>query len=968
MSDDVYGHAFVEIRPDTSKFARLLQRELPRAVRSSNMRRELQAALQSQLDRCRLQVSVTAKASCAQIKEQFRRCTPDIAVRVRLAPRACAQIQSQVSDCRTRLSVIPYLVSRYCERIQSQFDRCIVRIHAEAETSSTLCDSLRARVSNCKLPVNVTPKLITGYCALLQQQLDRCDLTVRVAPDFDIDALRRSLRTVTQQIDKDSSDIRDRLREIGITVVRTLGRATSVLTAFAAAVGAIAPLMLHTVSATVGLVGAVSPLAALLPSVALGFGLLRGTLLLAGPAILKAFSPLTSLFSEGEVKGGVLTGVGAVRQRIGELASRGLPELAQAFVRVNMPAISRGMERIAVATNLVVLRFGAWVNSVQGQQTIAMLVNATASAVEHLLPKVTLLAIAFGEMIRRLGPGAILGFGLALERAAMAAVRLINSITREDIDRGLVTVRDAADAVFGRLTAVWHVIQFIGNNEGRIRAVSDALAGIGIALGAVTGYWPAVVIGAVTLILNHFNQIVTTGKRIWQDLSRDPTVRTYINGIRVLWQNFITGFMIAMSYVSRVIIPIFKSSLDDIRAAIETLRRSGVNWNLVFRVVGATLAGLAGIILGVVVVALKVLTMQIRAATLAVGPLWQAFRFMTRVFLDAVGTMIAGAARAFGWIPGIGPKLRAAEQQFDIFRKRVNAQLNGIQRGVDVRVRSLYDRPAHGNRPFAAGGRVRGPGTGTSDSIPALLSNGEYVINAKATRSNLALLQAINSNRYALGGLVGRYADGGQVTTITASYRDLATAPLLRAVTEYLRSIVFSSPGLGTGVERWRAVALAALRYTRSPESWIGSLLRRMNRESGGNPRAINNWDSNAQRGDPSRGLMQTIGSTFRAYARELVYRGIYDPFANIVASIRYANAAYGSAPRGWDRSGGYDNGGWLMPGVTMAYNRTGRPERVLSPDETQTVNNYYLSFPNYVGSRDDLVRAINDLKRQRRI
>lgn len=41
-------------------------------------------------------------------------------------------------------------------------------------------------------------------------------------------------------------------------------------------------------------------------------------------------------------------------------------------------------------------------------------------------------------------------------------------------------------------------------------------------------------------------------------------------------------------------------------------------------------------------------------------------------------------------------------------------------------------------------GMVVGPGTGTSDSIPAMLSNGEYVINAAATRTFRPLLDAIN--------------------------------------------------------------------------------------------------------------------------------------------------------------------------------------------------------------------------------
>jgi SLT domain-containing protein len=147
----------------------------------------------------------------------------------------------------------------------------------------------------------------------------------------------------------------------------------------------------------------------------------------------------------------------------------------------------------------------------------------------------------------------------------------------------------------------------------------------------------------------------------------------------------------------------------------------------------------------------------------------------------------------------------------------------------------------------------------------------------------------------------------------------------------------FGKAGQGAvsaGVERWRDTALRALAYTGSPMSWIGSLLSRMQRESGGNQYAINNWDINAKRGDPSRGLMQTIGGTFSAYARELAGRGIYDPFANIVASIRYANSRYGSAPSGWNRPGGYDSGGWLMPGTTLATNLTGKPEAVFTQDQ----------------------------------
>lgn len=66
----------------------------------------------------------------------------------------------------------------------------------------------------------------------------------------------------------------------------------------------------------------------------------------------------------------------------------------------------------------------------------------------------------------------------------------------------------------------------------------------------------------------------------------------------------------------------------------------------------------------------------------------------------------------------------------------------------------------------ANGGPVFGAGTSTSDSIPAMLSNGEYVINAKAVRRlGLPLLNALN-NGYAVGGAVSIGGGGGAGTVV----------------------------------------------------------------------------------------------------------------------------------------------------------------------------------------------------------
>jgi uncharacterized protein YukE len=64
--------------------------------------------------------------------------------------------------------------------------------------------------------------------------------------------------------------------------------------------------------------------------------------------------------------------------------------------------------------------------------------------------------------------------------------------------------------------------------------------------------------------------------------------------------------------------------------------------------------------------------------------------------------------------------------------------------------------------------------------------------------------------------------------------------------------------------------------------------------ESGGDPDATNGWDSNAAKGTPSVGLMQTIGPTFDAH--KLPGHGdIHDPVDNIIAGVRYAIGRYGS-------------------------------------------------------------------------
>jgi hypothetical protein len=82
----------------------------------------------------------------------------------------------------------------------------------------------------------------------------------------------------------------------------------------------------------------------------------------------------------------------------------------------------------------------------------------------------------------------------------------------------------------------------------------------------------------------------------------------------------------------------------------------------------------------------------------------------------------------------------------------------------------------------AEGGRIEGPGTGTSDSIVAKLSDGEFVINAKATQKNLPLLEAINDGRklpsFSRGGITSGVAGGGKIEGPGTSTSDSILAQL----------------------------------------------------------------------------------------------------------------------------------------------------------------------------------------------
>lgn len=124
---------------------------------------------------------------------------------------------------------------------------------------------------------------------------------------------------------------------------------------------------------------------------------------------------------------------------------------------------------------------------------------------------------------------------------------------------------------------------------------------------------------------------------------------------------------------------------------------------------------------------------------------------------------------------------------------------------------------------------------------------------------------------------------------------------------------------------------------------WEAGLNTLITRESGWNASAVNNWDSNAKAGHPSTGLMQTIGPTFEAYRNPAFPDSMTNPVANVAAGIKYIISRYGDITKVQQANAnmppkGYDNGGMLPVGMSLAYNGTARPEPVLTGDQWDTL------------------------------
>lgn len=164
---------------------------------------------------------------------------------------------------------------------------------------------------------------------------------------------------------------------------------------------------------------------------------------------------------------------------------------------------------------------------------------------------------------------------------------------------------------------------------------------------------------------------------------------------------------------------------------------------------------------------LDALLPQLEATATAIGPdavarvqAWKNEIARVKLVVDDVAVAIDGAVQdGFAQLfQDIGSGAKSAKEAFADFGRSVLQTINRIasQKLAEALFGSLMGGGTAGSAGglgalissffgFASGGYVTGPGTSTSDSIPARLSHGEYVVNARAVgRLGVSFLDAIN--------------------------------------------------------------------------------------------------------------------------------------------------------------------------------------------------------------------------------
>lgn len=315
-------------------------------------------------------------------------------------------------------------------------------------------------------------------------------------------------------------------------------------------------------------------------------------------------------------------------------------------------------------------------------------------------------------------------------------------------------------------------------------------------------------------------------------------------------------------------------------------------------------------------------------------------RFIVDAFLGFVEAILGGAEKAFGWIPGIGDKLKTAKDEFGKFRRDVNIELTKL-RDEDINIK--FHGVASSTSSVASFERRGGPG-GSGGGSPL---HTRPFTDADAMGGSLGVnMVGLNAKRY-------------------AAVADSLGDRIIPAMTSRIKNLFTDGLVAPTGASGWR-FPLPSGRYR------VGSPFGMRNgRLHGGQdfPAATGTPVFASRAGVVSRAL-RLAGSyglhtfldhpggwqTRYAHLSQMFVRvgqmikagqrlGLVGSTGNSTGPhLHYENLLGGRArnPKGIL----FDSGGWLPTGTSLVHNGTGRPERVVSPTQEFGGDTFIVNAP----------------------
>ena len=253
-----------------------------------------------------------------------------------------------------------------------------------------------------------------------------------------------------------------------------------------------------------------------------------------------------------------------------------------------------------------------------------------------------------------------------------------------------------------------------------------------------------------------------------------------VNAIGIISVAF-TGLSTVLDGVANVMNGVFGTNFtgQGLLIATAVLQLTGVFGGLAAAIELATAAAAFFLAtpIGLAITALTILGVTLYQNWSTIGPLFKSIwdtmvawaAWVEDKFVYAFNTAVAAVQSVF---QGLWDGIKAG---IAWVTNAINSVVDLASRAASSVTRALGLSGGGPARAFATGGPVRGPGSGTSDSILARISNGEFVMRTAAVRHwGVGFMHALNSMRnplteFAAGGLAGslvphsmpRFADGG---------------------------------------------------------------------------------------------------------------------------------------------------------------------------------------------------------------